>query len=418
MRLCTWITLVLAVYPAHAMGGVVDERIADVPAELDEAVTDDPEQRLPELVAFLVADARDEAHSVKLIHDWIATHIAYDLPGLMSGDGGGGGYGETLRTGKAVCDGYARLFERMCRLAGIEARVVSGYARGLGFGVLGSEPLEEGAHSWNVTRIDGEWRLVDTTWDAGRVIDGEWVRRYSIDYLFPSPGAFVHSHLPADPQWQLLDEPLTVEQFHDLPDLKGEFFSFGLELTDDLPRISQAEDETSIQVQVPQGVQLIPHLETAQGEVIEGRTFVDWGDQDVTIEVAFPETGEYVVGLYARHPGDATYMEVASLGFRAEVEEARGTFPLTYSEFTERRCDLIQPRQLPPKTRRITFAIRVPDAEAVSVILGTEARRWVRLKPRADHLFSGRVRVPAGKAVAICAQFPGGDGGWTTLVEY
>jgi len=54
--------------------------------------------------------------------------------------------------GKAVCEGYAELFQYLCYCVGINATQVYGTANG-------------GSHMWNTVCIDSEWYMLDVTWD-------------------------------------------------------------------------------------------------------------------------------------------------------------------------------------------------------------------------------------------------------------
>ena len=62
-----------------------------------------------------------------------------------------------LVTGEAVCDGYARAFQLLCRQTGIEATVVEGTA--------GQDDQAETGHMWNCVQPGGMWYHVDVTWD-------------------------------------------------------------------------------------------------------------------------------------------------------------------------------------------------------------------------------------------------------------
>lgn len=62
-----------------------------------------------------------------------------------------------LVPGEAVCDGYARAFQLLCRQTGIEATVVEGTA--------GQDDQAETGHMWNCVRPGGTWYHVDVTWD-------------------------------------------------------------------------------------------------------------------------------------------------------------------------------------------------------------------------------------------------------------
>lgn len=58
---------------------------------------------------------------------------------------------------EAVCQGYALMFYRLALTAGIDNRLVSGYAEDTGV-----------AHGWNIVKIGDRYYNVDTTWDAGK----------------------------------------------------------------------------------------------------------------------------------------------------------------------------------------------------------------------------------------------------------
>ena len=60
-------------------------------------------------------------------------------------------------------------------------------------------------------------------------------------FFLTDPEEFSFSHFPNlenDPdyqQWQLLEEPITLEQFNSSPHLSPMFFDLGLELVDNIP---------------------------------------------------------------------------------------------------------------------------------------------------------------------------------------
>ncbi|MBQ4578981.1 MAG: leucine-rich repeat protein [Clostridia bacterium] len=59
-----------------------------------------------------------------------------------------------LVKGKAVCQGYALLLYRMLLMAGVDNRVISGVANGVG-------------HAWNIAAVNNFYYNLDSTWDAG-----------------------------------------------------------------------------------------------------------------------------------------------------------------------------------------------------------------------------------------------------------
>ena len=58
----------------------------------------------------------------------------------------------------AVCEGYARTFELLLNLLGVECVGITGTARGTTSG-------EEELHMWNAVKLSGDWYQVDPTWD-------------------------------------------------------------------------------------------------------------------------------------------------------------------------------------------------------------------------------------------------------------
>ncbi|MBQ8202963.1 MAG: hypothetical protein IJZ75_01605 [Clostridia bacterium] len=97
----------------------------------------------------------------KLIHDYIHKTVTYDYASANQNFG----HGETLPhafdiygssvNGKAVCEGYSKLFQYLCYCVGINATQIIGTADG-------------GNHMWNGVNIDGKWYHIDVTWgDSG-----------------------------------------------------------------------------------------------------------------------------------------------------------------------------------------------------------------------------------------------------------
>lgn len=90
----------------------------------------------------------------KRIYDYIQDTVTYDKQTANSGNTTShsyDAYGAACNK-KAVCEGYAELFQYLCYCVGINATPISGTAKG-------------GAHMWDAVEIDSEWYMVDATWD-------------------------------------------------------------------------------------------------------------------------------------------------------------------------------------------------------------------------------------------------------------
>ena len=112
------------------------------------------EAKLTEAVAVAMAKLQlnglSEAKKITKIHDYICNRVDYEYNSkeeqIYTAYG-------ALCTGKAVCQGYAVLFYRLCKEAGLSVRIISGTGNG-------------GPHAWNIVRIGSKYYNVDCTWDG------------------------------------------------------------------------------------------------------------------------------------------------------------------------------------------------------------------------------------------------------------
>jgi len=283
--------------------GALDPHVRQVPSDVECGVFVDPNQYLQPLVRVLIDGARDDFHKVKRLHDWIAENIAYDVESYFAGTQSGSTVDAALGGRRAVCFGYASLYNRMCTAADITCADISGYGRGYGFLSGRSVDVSEINHAWNAVQIDGHWYLVDVTWDAGYVDGRSFRKEYRTTYLFMDPRSFVFTHLPSDSRWQLLQQPLANDQFSRLPYLLGPFFDHGLRLLTRLERVSSAGRSVQFSVHVPAGSELMAKLTDADGDTLPQRTLIQHDDGDCKVYVVFPAAGTWTVQVFARPYG-------------------------------------------------------------------------------------------------------------------
>ena len=86
------------------------------------------------------------------LHERLCAQIVYDVSGTSPHSAWG-----ALVEGRAVCEGYAKAFTLLCRLAGIPCSVAEGEAL--------AEDGVWGSHSWCVAVPQGAAVAVDPTWD-------------------------------------------------------------------------------------------------------------------------------------------------------------------------------------------------------------------------------------------------------------
>ena len=107
--------------------------------------------------------------------------------------------------GHGVCEAYARAYSYLCRLYGIEIIVVSGVSRG--------------PHAWNYIKLDGEWYLIDVTWDDVATQSGQY------KYFGLSEASMRESYTPDPP------DIFGIEYLYRLPALAEADLDFELPIS-------------------------------------------------------------------------------------------------------------------------------------------------------------------------------------------
>ncbi|XP_069474154.1 uncharacterized protein [Ambystoma mexicanum] len=182
-----------------------------------------------ELVAELLKKANRDLEKVRAIWIWICHHIEYDVEGLRDTTRRSTDPEHIVKTGKGICAGYAGLFERMCRIAGVQCVQLSGFAKGINYRI-GQTFSGESNHAWNAVHLDGKWHLVDSTWGAGftNTISNKFTFEYNEFYFLTHPALFAEAHFPDNQNWQLLKPPLSLKQFENNIRRKSTFYNAGL----------------------------------------------------------------------------------------------------------------------------------------------------------------------------------------------
>tara|TARA_R110002051_G_scaffold325457_1_gene427963 strand:- start:306 stop:1490 length:1185 start_codon:yes stop_codon:yes gene_type:complete len=194
----------------------IDQTSKQVPKQLKSAA---------QIAAHLTRDLKKEEDKVRAIYIWITHNIQYDMTLVKNpvtyteqiniAD-------EALKNRKGVCEHYAQLFQQMCAAIGITSYVIPGYTRQSDGHSI--DPLN---HAWNGVVVNNNYYLLDPTWDAGYYGKGSYVHEFQDEFFLVEPKTFIKTHVPFDPIWQFLDNPISHSAFKskDLSKLaqKGDF---------------------------------------------------------------------------------------------------------------------------------------------------------------------------------------------------
>ena len=171
-------------------------------------------QSIEKLAAYLTKP-QSERESVRAIYVWMAENIKYNhrvinnnrisIEQRLKKEKAE----RVLKAKWAVCEGYSNLFQALCSAGGIACEIVTGIVKDQN----GDIPAI--GHAWNIVRVDGQWLPVDVTWGAGGLSDenDKFVKDFKEDYFLSDPIIFVQNHLPHDPLFQLLENPINSEDF-------------------------------------------------------------------------------------------------------------------------------------------------------------------------------------------------------------
>ncbi len=163
------------------------------------------------IAAYLKSHTTDQTALLRSLYAWMADHIVYDVVNTFRPDyykDTTDAIVKTLQTRAGVCQGYAALYMAVCRAAHIPAWLVTGYT-------ITNGKLDNASHAWVAVYVNNQWQFTDPTWGAGYVNGNRYVQQLNWRYFMVLPSAFIRTHVPFDPLFQLLDHPFRHDEIRD-----------------------------------------------------------------------------------------------------------------------------------------------------------------------------------------------------------
>jgi hypothetical protein len=377
----------------------IDKHALSTPASVERSVNN--------LAEYLTRPARNDEEKARAIFRWIAENITYDAQTYFTGDVRASTSDQTLKSRTAVCEGFSGLFKSLGKAAGLEIRTIRGYAKGYNSRV-GERSGGPPNHAWNAVKIGSEWQLMDATWGGGYLNEkGEYVRSFNGYFFFTPPEKFIFTHFPENSKWQLLDKPVSRDDFEKLAFLRPAFFQYGLELNSHNSCTIEAVDTILVTLRAPEETVLLAHLVQNETPLESDLAFAQKDNGRVYVSAVFPASGTYVLRLFAKWKTDPGPAEWA-LDYQVHARKVGSEticFPEPYQAFVDCGGFLEGPMHGRLKSGRIyKFRIRIPAAERAVVSYG---KKWTDLKKQGDW-FEGDVTAVKG-VMHVFAQFPGGQ---------
>ena len=163
-----------------------------------------------DIAAYIKSNFNSDSKKVRAIYAWITANIKYDKdsPHLaILNEDREQKINAALKRRKGVCENYAAIFNDICIKSGLKSFVIEGYTKQNG-------STDKSPHAWCTTLIDNKWLLYDPTWDADFANSILFTSKGKNDYFQVPPLVFIESHMPFDPMFQLLDYPVTYNEFY------------------------------------------------------------------------------------------------------------------------------------------------------------------------------------------------------------
>ncbi len=170
---------------------------------------------LNELTSKILSISPDRKEQLQILLLWSYYNMKADSNRFFNG-------GPPLPTKEAftqrigLCDEFSNIISEFCDIANIPNFKVSGYVKYPNFDP--TQKFSEANHAWNAVYLDSNWLLCDLFWSTtALVVDGSskphFIKRLETDYFLGHPNAFINDHLPSDPVYQFLDNPIEINAF-------------------------------------------------------------------------------------------------------------------------------------------------------------------------------------------------------------
>lgn len=206
--------------------------------------TDSLNLEMWELTKYAKQNLDTDTDIAKFFYYWIGKNIKYDYDFLQKINQNYGPrffqeYKEKQHASsvyinrKGVCGGYANLFKWFMQQTQIEVEYITGYIRDERNHYVELESDHSFTHAWNAIKLGDKWILVDTTWGTS------YDPAQSEFYFNIRPELSINTHYPENSEWQLLDKPLTLEEFNKSKFVKPIWFFVGFS---DVPQLKADND--------------------------------------------------------------------------------------------------------------------------------------------------------------------------------
>ena len=195
------------------------------------------EHSIADIAYYINRSARTDLEKARAVYVWMTDNISYNDAGFNSGNLGDNSPENVLKTRVAVCAGFADLFTAIAVKTGIEAITIIGYAKGYGYSE--GDSFDDTDHAWNAVKIDGTWKIYDSTWGQGGGTEDsrgrlKSTKKFDEQWFNVDPKHSVFTHLAEIPYENFLPQNISLAEFERLPNYQPKVFQYGFLSADEL----------------------------------------------------------------------------------------------------------------------------------------------------------------------------------------
>ena len=186
----------------------VDQHALAAPADIEkDAAT---------LARWLTAPFSSPQEKLRALYRWVTEHIEYDVQAYHEDRSSAEDPNLVLSKHISACEGYSNLFGELALHAGIQnVQKVDGFVKDARH--QKGEPFDKSNHAWNAVLIDGQWRLIDSTWGAGYDAGDRYIKRFEPMYFLATPEHLRYSHFAKIPTQRFQEAIPSADAFRTLP---------------------------------------------------------------------------------------------------------------------------------------------------------------------------------------------------------
>ncbi|XP_045174165.2 kyphoscoliosis peptidase-like [Mercenaria mercenaria] len=341
-----------------------------------------------ELVKYMSTVSKDPRMLARGFFVWSSENIRYDVEGYFGRAAKAPNDADSvMKNGRSVCEGYASVFEVLCRKAGIPVKKISGFSKGYSYSADKPYTLNTRTnHAWNAVELEGKWYLIDSTWGAGH-LDSEtnsFKKQFDDFYFLTDPKQFVSAHFPymdnnlvESQKWQLLPKPLSLEEFNKNVEFKPEAFRLGVLATSHPQAYFEMKNEVKMTFKSKEKkeIAIMARLMLKEGNWLKEQRNTTFGylENGVYKLLVHPKSpGTYQLTIFGKLVSDdknEKFPEIMEYIIKCtEVKDKDHEYPVAFGAASTERCILHEPlRGNLPANTQVKFRVSAPHLDHIKV---------------------------------------------------